>query len=245
MVIMSDVINVYIGMGRMEGEGDWPYLYPKPNILFKELRDKRNSEGYGDNFLFCPAVTDKFKKTLVFENAMPSKYEYNFKNGQKIIDPISETYLAAESVRDPSITTGPTIKFGMNYIFFADQPLDASFTPPYFHKPGYSKHGVVMPGEYNIGKWFRPYIFEVQMWDMAGEFEIGEEPIFYVEFRTDKKIKFNYFNVTPALYHYAVSSIQVTSLFGKGQTLAERYLRFAKVGMREKILTEIKKNLIE
>jgi hypothetical protein len=41
------------------------------------------------------------------------------------------------------------------------------------------------------------------------------------------------------------SCIEATLIFGPGQTLKSRYNRFRQVGMRDKILTEIKKNLVE
>ena len=64
------------------------------------------------------------------------------------------------------------------------------FTPPFFQKPGYTQDATILPGEFDVGNWFRPYNFEIQTWSNHGIITLKEnEPIFYAEFKTDKKIK--------------------------------------------------------
>jgi hypothetical protein len=53
------------------------------------------------------------------------------------------------------------------------------------------------------------------------------------------------FNLTEELDSYIQSSVNTTNIFGRGQTLLKRYERFKNVGMKEKIITAIKKNIIE
>ena len=101
-----------------------------------------------------------------------------------------------------------------------------------------------MPGEFDIGQWFRPYIFEVQLWQNKGDLIIDEEPIFYLSFPSDVNINMHRFNYTENLKKMANGSINANGVFGKGQTLLSRYNRFKSVGLREKILTEIQQNLI-
>jgi hypothetical protein len=47
------------------------------------------------------------------------------------------------------------------------------------------------------------------------------------------------------LLSYKTANIEYSSFFGKKIPLIDRYKRFKEVGLREKILTEIKNNLIE
>jgi hypothetical protein len=51
--------------------------------------------------------------------------------------------------------------------------------------------------------------------------------------------------MSPRLNEYKKSIMSSFLAFGKFQPLAEKYERFKQVGYREKILTEIKKNLID
>ena len=53
------------------------------------------------------------------------------------------------------------------------------------------------------------------------------------------------FNITEKLFLYANANAASSSIFGLGDSLLKRYERFKNVGYREKILTEIKKNLVD
>ena len=103
-----------------------------------------------------------------------------------------------------------------------------------------------MPGTFDIGQWFRPYTFETQMWQQKGEFAIdADEPIFYVEFLTDKKINLKRFKMNATLVSYQEHCSSSGKLWGLGTPLEKRYQRFKESKMRELILKEIKNNLID
>ena len=77
-------------------------------------------------------------------------------------------------------------------------------------------------------------------------FEIKEnEPLFYVEFKTDRPIILKRFNMNNQLDKIARGNVFSSNLFGKGQTLLSRYIKFNNSGLRDKILKEIKNNLID
>ena len=229
-----------------EDGSEWSFLYKKPNTLFDEMKKIRTDIDLKQSMFVCPVVSDKFKKILVFKNSLDFSYRYDFSNQNKIIEKTSEYSLNVLLQRDANIFSGPLFDFSLRYIFFASEPLDAYFTPPMFHEPKYTKYGSVIPGEFNIGNWFRPYAIEMQTWKNSGDiiFE-KDEPLFYLELKTDKKFEIKQFVMSKKLTDYSKSCMQTTSFFGKGQTLLSRYNRFIDVGLREKILTEINKNLIE
>ena len=240
-------INVYWATeSTLNQEIDWSFLYPKPKNLFSELIEERNNTKDRASYFLCPAVSTKFKKTLTFNNSINCSYEFGKKEKEFYIKPTSEEFIHATCIREPAITKGPTFFFSLNYLFFADDSLEVSFTSPYFHKPKYFKNGTVIPGEFNIGKWFRPYNFEIQMWEENGIFSIENgEPLFYAEFKTDRPILLHRFNQNDKIVQYKQANIKSNILFGSFQTLFEKYEKFKEVGFKEKILTEIKKNLIE
>jgi hypothetical protein len=240
-------INVYwapFSYGDVEGV-DWSYLYPDPKILYNELLSGKTGEDNG-SFFACPAVKSKFKKTLVFKNPFDCSYEYDYTENNKIFNPIGENFLSVTRERPNAITSGPIVEFPLRYALFSDEPLDAVFTPPFFSKPEYTQYGSVMPGEFNIGKWFRPYVVEMQLWSNKGNLELkANEPLFYVELRTERKINLQRFNPTSTLQNYSRSNVSLTKIFGAGKTLDFRYNKFSNASMREKILTEIKKNIVD
>jgi hypothetical protein len=235
----KDSINVYWSENYDINSPNWSFLYQKPTSLFSDLN--KIKEKISDNFLTCPAVSNKFKKTLVFRNSLTSSYVYDSES----ITPTSSNHLSVVKGRDSSLNFGPIYRFANSICMFSEEPLSTFFTPPYFHKPEHTQYGSCIPGEFDIGQWYRPYHFEVQMWDSSGEFKITEnEPLYYVNFQTDKQINLYRFNNSQLLTNYYEACVGSTSLFGRGQSLISRYDRFKRVGLKEKILTEIKKNLI-
>lgn len=249
---MSEYINVYIATGDAESDNnllDWTYMYQKPETLFNLMyKDKVRLESRFLTYFSCPAMADKMKKILVFKNTIPGSISYDFRDGKKDIIPLTKTHVNVyiEDFRVPSISSGPTLTFGMTYDIFADESLPVYFTPPFFQKPGYTQDATILPGEFDIGNWFRPYKFEVQTWSDHGTITLKEnEPIFYAEFKTNKKIKLQRFMMTKKIQGLASANVNSWSIFGRGQSLLQRYERFRNYGMREKVLTEIKKNLID
>ena len=243
----QDVINVYWApesTWETPGLGEWNLLYPEPKTLFSELQEQRSKYAGPDTYFSCPATSDKYRKTYVFRNTLPSSYEFDFTDNQQIINPKSEGYISYEVLRPPTIAAGPMINFNLFYSFFADQPLEAIFTPPMMHKPGYTKYGTTIPGQFDIGQWYRPFPLEMQMWDMKGEFHMGEEPIFYVEFKTDKKIKMHRYQMNGTLSSYLKMCSTSRTTWGAGQSLLKRYERFNRSRTNELILREIKQQVL-
>ena len=225
---------------------NWDFLYPKPKTLFSNLIEERKNPKNKQSFFLCPAVAPKFKKTLVFNSPMNCSYEYDHDQDGYYMNATKIPYINMSCRREEALKDKPTFSASLSYLFFADDSLDLFFTPPYFHEPKYTKYGACMPGEFNIGKWFRPFNFEFQTWSKRGEFHLEEnEPLFYAEFKTDRQIFFHRFNLTPGVQMLAKSNVNSIQVFGPFQTLAEKYAKFKQVGLREKILTEIKKNLID
>jgi hypothetical protein len=243
----QEPINVYYTKGHNPLETiDWDFLYPQPKTLFSELIKIRKNPKDQQSFFLCPAITSKFKKILVFKNSVNSSYQYGRSENGFYINPTSSSYIHTSCIREESLINRPTFRASLSYLFFSDTPLDVFFTPPYFHETKYTKYGAAMPGEFNIGKWFRPYNFEFQTWSDSGEFHIEEdEPLFYAEFKTDRPIVFHRFILTSELEKYKTANSSSKTIFGKFQSLNEKYEKFKQVGYKEKILTEIKKNLID
>ena len=244
---MSEYINLYVSTGTPGP--DWTYLYQKPETLFNLMyKNKVESKSGILTYFSCPAMSDKMKKILVFKNTIPSIISYDFRDGKNEIIPLTKEHVNAfiENDRTPTIKDGKTVQFGMQFFIFADESLPVYFTPPFFQKPGYAQDATILPGEFDVGNWFRPYQFEVQTWSDHGTITLKEnEPIFYAELKTNKKIKLQRFTLTEQIVKLSTANVLSFQVFGRGQSLLQRYDRFKHYGMREKVLTEIKKNLID
>ena len=72
-----------------------------------------------------------------------------------------------------------------------------------------------------------------------------EDPIFYIEFKTDKNIIFKRFEFNEKTMSLGTECARSPNIFGKNKKLVDRYILGKKTGLRERVLTEIKKNLYE
>jgi hypothetical protein len=238
----------YSASGNTKSESDWSFLYQKPKTLYRELLEYKDENVGKESIFSCPAINKKYKNILVFKNSMNCSYDFDMTkkdNKNPYIVNTTDNFINASQIRNPILTLGPTIDFSLNYFLFSDEPLVASFTAPFFHKPEYMNYGAIIPGEFDIGQWFRSFNLEVQMWNNKGEFHLKEdEPLFYVEFKTDRPIILKSFVMNEYLGNIAKTANTTRLLFGAGESLNKRYQRFKNVGLRDKVLTEIKKNLI-
>jgi hypothetical protein len=246
----DDVINVYwspvFPMIEIEEKAS-AMFYKEPSNLFTELSQKRkNFKGF-NTFFACPVTKNRFKNTFVFKNSLKADYEYKtYDNGVTDIFPNGEFNMPVTNIRKPSLTVGPLLVVDTPFIFFADEDVEALLSQPTFHKAGYTRYGSIVPGRFNIGSWFRPYICEIQMWENNGRFLLEEdEPIFYLELLTDKKINLIRFSYNKELEKLAQHCIDSPKLFGKHLPITKRYKRFKESNMKNIILLEIKKNLVD
>lgn len=242
-VYWGPLTNHEISFGK-----DWNMLYPDPVNLFSELQKQKTKDAGYANYFACPATQKRFKNTYVFRNSLKTSLEFDFTEGydKHTVKPLTENYIAYSVERAPTTEIGPLINFQLYYGFFAEEPLTMSFTPPVMSRPKYTQYGTVVGGEFDIGQWFRPLAMEVQMWDMKGEFHLEEdEPLFYVEFKTDKKVNLKRFHFNAALHSYQKACSEDTQAFGRGTPLVKRYERFKRSRMNDLILKEIKQNLLD
>ncbi len=246
MVNMKTPITVYWANARtVFTDGyDTSFFYSEPNTLFSDLVKSKSDTSPNNSYFACPAVANKFKKTYVFNFPVDAKYRFD-SSSDTPVENITENFIRAENIRGSSVSFGPTLAFNLSYIFFAEESLDVCFTPPMFHKPKYTQYGSIIPGQFDVGNWFRPYNAEIQTWSNSGDIVFEkDEPLFYAEFMTDRPIVLKRFNMTQELTAYYESCVNTTSFFGRGISLPERYNMFKKVNMRDKVLKAIKDNII-
>jgi len=221
-------------------------FYPKPKSLFDDMRDNRVERESTASYFTCPAMSNKLKNTFLFKSTMDCQYQYDFSDENKTTSRPSGNGYQFKNDRTQMLSYGPTFLFDMQYHLFAEEPVEAFFTSPYFHEPKYTQYGSAIPGEFNIGRWFRPYVFEIQMWKNKGEikFEV-DEPLFYIEFKTNKKVILKRFKLNEKLHQYSMQCVDSTLLFGRGQSLLSRYARFKDTDLDKDVLFQIKNNLID
>jgi hypothetical protein len=229
-----------------ENNQNWNFFYKDPEQLYKNLHKKRYAEKIKKNntMLSCPVVSKKFKQTYVLLN--PIKSHIVIDKNMNISYP-SLPSVGGSVLRTPSFENNILLRYFLNWIFFTEEEnLEINFLPPYFHKPQHLNYGAIVPGSFNIGKWFRQYNTEFNLWDDINEIIVNEdEPLMYVEFITDRPIVLKRFINTDKIHELSNACADVSKTMGVFQSLEKRYNTFIASRSKDIVLKEIKRNLID
>lgn len=251
----KDYITVYWSPAPFVSEEfSWNQLYAKPINLLSELLAHRNIENKtkaGQNMFGCPAFTDAMKNIVVVKNVIestinmerlmptPNNYQYPMVFNDAAL-------LQVKVQREPSIMDYTNIMYNMGWLFFADEPLVARFTAPYFPASSPAEGVILSTGEFDIGTWYRDFNLDYHVPPKIKELIFEEDqPLFYIDFKTDKKIIFKRYTVTKTLRNIANEAAESRERYGAFKSLTNRYLVSKKTMLPELILTEIKKNVVE
>tara|TARA_R110002020_G_scaffold388764_1_gene599461 strand:+ start:383 stop:1114 length:732 start_codon:yes stop_codon:yes gene_type:complete len=243
------MINIYYSAFNHPTEDDFSWMYEEPQSLFKnKVKDKdKNRQKDMPGFDECTAFQDLGTHTLVIKNPIQTHTKFtNFylPDRQSPVVPTSKNSIHSEILRDDTLTGQKMFDYHMPHIFFADKSVDITLTAPYFHQTKHTEYGAVVPGRYDIGSWFRPLRFEINLWEGINEWKIEEnEPLAYVNFSTQEKIKLHRFHLTSKLYNIA-SSCAESSAWWSGVPLVKRYAKFHASNAQKKVLEEIKLNIV-
>jgi len=222
---------------------DLNHLFPSPLSLHEDCMKKYTPQRRPDVFFNCPAVANKMKNTFVFENIVDT--HVTFENGNATYAEPERLQRIGHLLHEPTLDNNLLVNYDYSLLFFSSESLIASQTSPYFHNVQSNKYGMLVPGEFDIGKWYRPLNAEFNLWDGVNELHVAaNEPILYVQFHTDKRIRLHRYQVTKRLNTIATSLVHINPLkrFAK---LTEKYELFNRSQLRSQILTEIRNNIVE
>jgi hypothetical protein len=242
---VSDLINVYWAP-VYNSEVDMQISTMEPLNLRNELLIDRNRNNPTGGFFRCPATTSILDHTFVWKTPSSSMADFKVIDGEVLMKN-NDNYNNAFSWyinHEPTLTDNLLVKFTYNIIFFADDDVEVLYTAPYFSYAPHTQYGVVVPGKFNVGSWFRPFNIEMNLWRGVRHVEIKEnEPLAYFTFITDKKIRLQEFRMTEKLDSLAKATIQSTQWFNK-RSLADRYRMFRARKLKGVVLEDIKNNLV-
>lgn len=242
---MKEITVYYASPDNLNQTEDWSILYKEPvslsSLLNKNINKNRNKELGNRAYLSCTAYQNISKNLYVLENPIESSY--------KIINNVAlstgKNSLSATIKREPQLNNQILLEYSYPIILFSDESLEVQFTAPYFINAPHIQYGSVTPGQYNIGKWFRPIQIEFNLWSNVDEFVIKQdEPLAFINFLTDKKIKFKMFEMSNELAKI-MNVCSTASSWESNVPLVNRYVRFHESKMLNKTLAKIKERIIE
>jgi hypothetical protein len=238
---MSKNIKVYWCPVSEKSDMDWNILFYDPELLMSNLNINKNKPTPASNFFKCPAFINEVKNTFVLKNPISSEY---IKHDNTFI-PISPAYVALNFPHDDTLKNNKLVSYKMSWIFFTEEDsLEMSLTSPYFSNSPHLQYGSIVPGRFDIGKWFRNINTEFNIWEDSDRLSIEDkEPIAYVKFHTNKNIDLVRFTMNDRLEGISNTTGR-SSTWMPHQTLIERYKKFKETRTKDVVLREIKKNLL-
>lgn len=250
----EDVLTVYWAPGKFIPKYEsWAHLYQEPVNFLADLNQKRNKESAKADhkgIFSCPSYIDTMKNVFVFKSNFDIEVKFphdmwDREYGKYPVElgtsPINATIQRANSIIDHA-----DITVNMSWLMFASEPVNAVFTAPYF--PSYSpvKGAMLSPGQFDIGLWYRDYNLDYHIPKGTPSLKFKEnEPLFYVNIDTDKRVVFKRYEMTSALRNIADECAQGTNRYKANVPLLGKYKLAKQSKMSERILFHIKNNVIE
>jgi hypothetical protein len=226
-------------------------MYPKPESILSFIHGTKVPDGVMQT---CPAMKDTLTNVFVCKSVVDDKF--NFENADLTFDFNADTdkfqFLDVESKvgiykpRPTQLEGYVDLAYNMSWSFYSSEPLIAKFSAPYYPPTTPVKGALLAPGEFDIGRWFRP-------WNLDYHVPIGEydwnvragDPMFFVEFKTDKKIIFKRFEYVSELGVLGIENAKSHKKLPKGTSLETRYTIAEEAMQRELVMKYINQNLIE
>ncbi len=190
----------------------------------------------------CSAATSFLKNTFTFLHPKTATISYQSKDNNLTFSTDFDAWNIRE---DKPIDGRPGIDYDFRWVFFCEEPLLMKFTPPYLHNTSDRVTATIASGQFDISKWFRPVNPSYLLWkDQYSITVTKDEPAFYIEFFTDKKVIFKQFELDEKLEMIAYETANFSNFF-PFESLLQRYVRFIKGNRHKRVLNLIKNNLLE
>jgi hypothetical protein len=205
------------------------------------IRHKDSSSRFGINH--CPVFNESLKNIY----AVKSIYDYSF----KIVDNQCQSLYYDQKFFDDHVFIRSIEKkffsFNVKYIFFTDQDsLEISaYQHPVFEENEITKRCMIIPGGFDIGKYFRNLEFAFILKKEFEEFVVEDEDVlYYLKFHTKEKINFKQFKMTQELGNIMEDNRRANN-YSKLNKYTSMDIWYNKFKGKQYILNKIRENLID
>lgn len=222
-------------------ENEW-LRAQEPIAIYKNFAEKAKNIKTGISL--CPSI--KVYMNNMF--ALKSIYDYEF-TVDKETNQITSLNYDQKFFMDHCVIRSESDKifsFHQKFIFFTEEnslKMSGGIFP-FLEDNDITKRCIVIPGQFDIAKWFRPLEFAFMLKDDQDTFKIKENDSFqYLNFHTDEKIIFKQFAMNDKLREY---------IFYIGESKENRRTKirnlenyYSMFKNKKRIIKEIKDNIVE
>lgn len=184
------------------------------------------------------------------------------KNTYAIMAPITATAILGGSIHDPvvnsaegawvrrnaSMQDGYSIDYDFSWVFFCEEPVKVSVTPPYMHKTSADSSGYLTSGAFRMDQWFRPINASYNLWSGVNSITVTEnEPLMYIHFDTedDRPVVLKQFELTQPLENLIFDTLVRFKTVKPFSSLEDVYERFTKSNRHKLALKLVRESVLE
>ena len=226
-------------------ENEWiKATEPEPvSKRFYDLGIKNKDAGAHDAINHCPVFNEYLKNIY----AIKSIYDYSFKiQDDQCMSPDYDQKFFDDHVLIRSLNK-KFFTFNTKYVFFTEEDslkMDA-YQYPVFEENEITRRCMIVPGSFDIGKYFRNLEFPFILKKEFNEFVVKDEDVlYYLKFDTKEKIKFKQFRLTEDLGQM-IQGNRRANYFTKNKKYVSIDLWYNKFKGKRYILNKIKENLLD
>ncbi len=224
---------------------DYQMLYREPDPLFKDILPERDDSNPGD-FFACPGFQFHTENTFVVRAHVGGDLKLN--SAANAVEPLNDrSRVTAQLVQwwPNSRKQYRMLNIDHRVLMFAEGPLVMSTSPAFMHRTELQSKLNYIPASFDIGSWLRPLQGTYEVMPDAKELRFREgDPMYYVKFHTDEKVKLRRFKLTPEVHDAAHGCVHY-KMFRPQQSLDRVYEAFAHARMPKQVLAAIRANLLE
>ena len=192
---------------------DFDLAYEAPKSLFAILKKERGAAEY----LRCPALIETFKNDFAICAPYDLNITIDYENKKVITDRFGENFYAhmvanrADQFQEgnPYLFTIP-----VRYFFYSYDDVELEMRDVPIINPPSAENYKMIPGGFNISKWYRPIELAVEVKDCSKPISLRVgDPLFVIRLKTpnDVPVKFTRTELTPELLKvsHACTSLKI------------------------------------
>ena len=199
------------------------------------------------NILACPAFRDSYKNTFYFQSPKDMTITKNKEELSWFLPEVDKgrDFEYVSTAVYPRTNRTFSIRY-MNILFWCEENLEIEQLHPSLVDSELAAKTEVVPGKFNISKWFREIDNAYQMRKDFESINIKRgEPLFFIRFHTDREIVFKRFSYTEEIQKLNKMCIKTKNVDSKFLSKIQNYYDlFLGQDMNKRVTKAVKEALL-
>lgn len=246
---MRDTLTIYWAPANFSNkEASYNMAYRKPESLLNFIHGNKFDDTIQTQ---CPALKDTLNNLYVFKSSFDDEFDIDPEKLSQLGHDSEAEIISNESLigfnkfRPSQLKGYVSAMYNLRYLFFADEPVKVKFTAPYYPAITPVEGALMATGEFDIGRWYRPFDLDYHIPLTSTKFKIKEnDPLFFMQVDTDKKVVFERYNMSDELINISLEMSESPLRYGKHKSLEDRYHAAEESMIPQIVLNEIRKNIV-